>query len=49
MAEHVRMTGATNGGQIEIIRNEGLSVLFSKLELILLFYINPFDAIFSSK
>jgi hypothetical protein len=44
MAEHVRVIGATNGGQIEIIRNEGWSVLSFKLDLILLFYTIPFDA-----
>jgi len=49
MAEHVRVIGATNRGQIKIIRNKGWSVLFFKLELILLFYTIPIDAIFGSK
>jgi hypothetical protein len=49
MAEHVQVIGATNGGQIEIIRNKGWSVIFFKLEVILLFYAIPFDAFFGSK
>jgi len=38
MAEHVLVIGATSGGQIEIVRNKGWSVLFSKLDFIILYY-----------